>query len=216
MQPIAVIPMKSLDRAKSRLAPHLSEGQRRRLATALLRVVIRAVREASVEALVLGADDSSRDMSLEEGAVWRKEAGMNFNESVRLAFEDAWGAGKLPLFLPSDLPLLQPDDVSTLIAQAQPETGGRKKRDPQIVLTPARSGGGTNAILIDQRLSFRPQLGRNSFQHHLAEARRLRLLPTIHSSPGLSRDLDTWEDLKEFETQDSDFLDRLIHNQPDA
>ena len=99
--------MKPLAQAKSRLAPYLKGVQRRRLVTAMLRHVIRAAREASAEVWVLGADVSARNVALEEGAGWRQEAGSDINESLRLVFDEAWAAGKSPLFLPGDLPFLR-------------------------------------------------------------------------------------------------------------
>ena len=199
--------MKPLSQAKSRLAPYLKDAQRRRLVTAMLRHVIRAAREASAEVWVLGADVSARNVALEEGAGWRQEAGSDINESLRLVFDEAWAAGKSPLFLPGDLPFLRSDELKALIARAGSSVG--EDADPRIVLSPANKGGGTNAILIPQPLAFRLHLGPDSLSRHVSEARRLGLEPTVYASPGLARDLDTWEDLQEYETQEPGLLARL-------
>ena len=199
--------MKPLAQAKSRLAPFLKDVQRRRLVTAMLRHVIRAAREASAEVWVLGADVSVQNVALEEGAGWREEAGSDINESLRLVFDEAWAAGKSPLFLPGDLPFLQTDELKALIARAG--SGDNTDSVPSIVLSPANKGGGTNAILIPQPLAFRLQLGPDSLSRHVSEARRLGLEPAVYASPGLARDLDTWEDLQEYETQEPGLLARL-------
>ena len=206
---MSIIPVKPLAQAKSRLAPYLKDIQRRTLVTAMLRRVIRAAREASAEVWVLGADASSRRAACEEAVGWRQEAGSNINETLRLVFEEAWAAGKSPLFLPGDLPFLHSDELEDLIAQAGPDTGDDVDAHPIIVLSPANKGGGTNAILIPQPLPFRLQLGPDSLSLHVAEARRLGLEPHVYASPGLARDLDTWEDLHEYETQEPGFLVRL-------
>ena len=204
---MSVIPVKPLSQAKSRLAPYLKDAQRRRLVTAMLRHVIRAARKASAEVWVLGADVSVRNVALEEGAGWREEAGSDINESLRLVFDEAWAAGKSPLFLPGDLPFLRSHELEELITRANSNVG--ENSVPSIVLSPANKGGGTNAILIPQPLAFRLQLGPDSLSRHVSEARRLGLEPTVYASPGLARDLDTWEDLQEYETQEPGLLARL-------
>ena len=209
MEVVSVIPVKPLAQAKSRLAPFLKDVQRRRLVTAMLRHVIRAAREASAEVWVLGADVSIRNVALEEGAGWREEAGSDINESLRLVFDEAWAAGKSPLFLPGDLPFLRSDELKALITRARADSSIGEDADPRIVLSPANKGGGTNAILIPQPLAFRLQLGPDSLSRHVSEARRLGLEPTVYASPGLARDLDTWEDLQEYETQEPGLLARL-------
>ena len=175
----------------------------------MLRRVIRAAREASAEVWVLGADISARNVALEEGAGWREEAGSDINESLRLVFEEAWAAGKSPLFLPGDLPFLHSDELKALIARAWTDSSIGEDSVPNIVLSPANKGGGTNAILIPQPLPFRLQLGPDSLSRHVSEARRLGLEPSVYASPGLARDLDTWEDLQEYEAHEPGFLARL-------
>ena len=212
MEVVSVIPVKPLAQAKSRLAPFLKDAQRRRLVTAMLRRVIRAAREASAGVWVLGADVSVRNVALDEGAGWREEAGSDINESLRLVFDEAWAAGKSPLFLPGDLPFLQTDELEALIARARADSNiGADAEDsvPSIVLSPANKGGGTNAILIPQPLPFQLQLGPDSLSRHVSEAQRLGLEPAVYASPGLARDLDTWEDLQEYETQEPGLLAHL-------
>ena len=211
MEVVSVIPVKPLAQAKSRLAPFLKDAQRRRLVTAMLRRVIRAAREASAEVWVLGADVSVRNVALKEGANWRGEAGSDINESLRLVFDEAWAAGKSPLFLPGDLPFLQTDELKALIARAG--SGDNTDSVPSIVLSPANKGGGTNAILIPQPLPFQLQLGPDSLSRHVSEAQRLGLEPAVYASPGLARDLDTWEDLQEYETQEPGLLARLTREE---
>ncbi len=213
MQVVSVIPVKPLGQAKSRLAPYLEDAQRRRLVTAMLRRVIVAAQEAGTEVWVLGADDSAHEIAQEAGAGWRREAGGNINESLQLVFDEAWSIGTAPLFLPGDLTFLQAGELTGLTSIIAPsplvEAVLEPRDDSKIVLAPARKGGGTNAILIPRRISFRLQLGPDSLSRHIAEARRLGLEPSIFDSPGLARDLDTWKDLQEYEAQEPGFLARL-------
>ena len=208
MDIVTVIPVKPLDRAKSRLAPFLEDAKRRRLVTAMLRRVIRAARKATAEVWILGGDDSTHAVAEKEGAAWRLEAGANVNESLRLVFNEVWDAGKSPLFLPGDLPFIQSEDLTELIVTADSVADA----GAQITLSPARSGG-TNAILIPRRLPFRLQLGSDSFSRHVEVARRLGLEPMVYAADGLARDLDTWEDLQEYEAQQPGFLARLTRDE---
>lgn len=209
MEVVAVIPVKALTEAKSRLEPFLTDTQRRRLVTAMLRRVIRAAQRAGAKVWVLGADDSTRGLASEEGVEWRQEGKKDINESLRIVFEEAWDAGKSPLFLPCDLPFLQHEDLAGLTSAAVRKLSVRA----EIILSPARNGGGTNAILIPHRMPFRFRLGPDSFSHHVEEARSLRLEPLVHNSDGLARDLDTWDDLQEYEALHPGFLAHLTRGE---
>ena len=209
MEVVAIIPVKALTEAKSRLEPFLTDTQRSRLVRAMLRRVIGASREAGAEVWVLGADESTRGLASEEGIEWRREGEKDINESLRLVFEETWDAGKSPLFLPGDLPFLQPEDLAGLTSAAVPKPPVRA----EIVLSPARNGGGTNAVLIPHRLPFRFRLGPDSFERHMEEARRLGLEPLVHNSNGLARDLDTWEDLQEYEALHPGFLAHMTRGE---
>ena len=204
MELVAIIPIKALTEAKSRLELFLADVQRRRLVRTMLRRVIRAAQGVDAEVWVLGADDSTRNVALKEGVEWRLEGKKDINESLRMVFEEAWDAGKSPFFLPGDLPFLQPEDLAGLIARA--DSSASEETGPVVVLSPARNGGGTNAVLIPHRLTFRFRLGPDSLSRHVEEARRLGVKPLVHNSDGLARDLDTWEDLQEYETLHPGFL----------
>lgn len=208
---ITVIPMKSLSKAKSRLIPYLERNRRERLVLNMLRQVIGAAIGLTEQVRVIGFDPTIQDVATNEGAAWYPEEGTDVNESLRLAFQQIWKVGKTPLFLPGDLPFIQREDVEELIATAPRGKNG--------VLSPARAHGGTNAILIPQPSAFRPQLGPGSFHRHLEQATSLGLKVAIHFSPGLALDLDTWEDLQEYQSMEPKILDRLrsganVHGSP--
>lgn len=217
MKVVAIIPVKALSDAKSRLKPFLTDTQRRRLVKSMLRRVIRAAQKTGAEVWVLGADDSTRKLAQEEGVVWRQETGKNINESLRLVFDEVWDAGKSPLFLPGDLPFLQSEDVLELMSTStsNPLVGaGRETSDrTDVILSPANSGGGTNAILITRQIPFQFQLGPDSFSRHLEETRKLGLEPVVHNCDGLARDLDTRQDLQEYETLHPGFLADLTRGE---
>ena len=193
--------MKSLSEAKSRLIPHLEQRPRERLVLNMLRQVIKAAIGPTERVWVIGSDPVVEGLARDEGAMWRPEEGTDVNESLRIAFQQIWKEEKAPLYLPGDLPFLQQGDVGELIASAPHRKNG--------VLSPARAHGGTNAILLPQPSAFRPLLGPGSFHRHLDQATSLGLRIAIHFSPGLALDLDTWEDLQEYQVIEPGFLDRL-------
>jgi 2-phospho-L-lactate guanylyltransferase len=200
---IAVIPVKSLDRAKSRLAPHLDPLARRRLVLNMLRQVVKAATSALAGAWVVSLDPLVEEVALNLGARWLPDEGSNVNESTRMAFRRLWAKGAAPLYLPSDLPFLKPADLVPL-AQAASSA-----------ISPSQNSGGTNALLLPQASSFRMLLGPGSFHRHLDQAKEMGLDMTIHRSSGLALDLDTWEDVQAYEEMDPGFLDRLTKGEPD-
>ena len=199
---ISVVPMKPLSSAKSRLAPYLDDVDRQRLALNMLRHVIQAAGAASGEVWVLGSDPLVEELAVAEGARWRRERGSNVNESLRLSFEDVWGRGAAALFLPGDLPALRGEDVLGLARLA--------RTSQSVALVPARGSGGTNAILLAGASGFQPLLGPDSFRKHLAQAEVLGLKPAIYFSPGLSLDLDTWDDVEVCKAMAPGLFKRLL------
>ena len=66
---------------------------------------------------------------------------------------------------------------------------------PVVVLTPSRSGLGTNGVLLAPPSAMRLRFGEPSFDGHVVAARALRLDVRIVRLPGLGLDVDAPEDL---------------------
>jgi 2-phospho-L-lactate guanylyltransferase len=198
---ITVIPMKPLSDAKSRLAAILESAQRIALVENLLRRVLRVVKGASVSDIwVVGGDPRVCRLALEWGVTWLEE-GSGLNQTLRWAFRNAFGLGKAALYLPGDLPFLETGDVHGMVAAS----GSLR----EIVLAPARQGGGTNGILAPQGTPLRPSLGPGSFKRHLCQARSQGLSAVIYESPGLGYDLDTVDDVEACERVEPGLLAKL-------
>ena len=209
---IAVVPMKPLSQAKSRLSEGLTPTQRMALGRNLLRRVLRAIvdpvpglsEESAMEGVwVVGGDADISRVAAEEGATWYDDQGADINEALWWSFQRATAAGKAALYLPGDLPLLKPRDIYSMVGAS-----GNLKN---VTLAPARQGGGTNGILVvpDLPQPFRPLLGPDSFKRHLSQATSLGLSVAIYYSPGLGFDLDTNEDLRAYEYMEPGFLERV-------
>ena len=199
---VAIVPMKPLRLAKSRLAAELTKRQRAVLTRNLMRRVLRAIKgSAAVQRAgslvdsvwVVGGDADICQIAKEEGAAWYEEIGSDINETLGQCFERAFEAGKAAIFMPGDLPFLKPADIDGMVGAS-----GNLKN---LILAPARQGKGTNGILVPPELcrQFRPMLGPESFTRHLSQAASLGLPVAIYYSQGLGFDLDTLEDLKAYE-----------------
>ncbi|NMB59475.1 MAG: 2-phospho-L-lactate guanylyltransferase [Chloroflexi bacterium] len=95
------------------------------------------------------------------------------------------------LILPSDLPLLTPDDLEEMIRQAN--------EPPVVVIAPDRRREGTNALLINPTGLIAYQFGEDSFNLHCAQAKKFNLNLKIVQTESLGLDLDFPEDLEFFQ-----------------
>jgi 2-phospho-L-lactate guanylyltransferase len=93
------------------------------------------------------------------------------------------------LVIPADLPLIKPHDIDTIISKG--------KTKPTVILSPSLNGG-TNILYRAPPQIIEPKFGKNSFQKHLEESRKINIEPKIYSTPRVSLDLDEIEDIKKF------------------
>ena len=210
---VAIVPMKPLDQAKTRLSSELTQSQRNAVVLNTFRRVLWAINglgpifgeDSAMDSVwVVGGDAEVSRVAKEEEAEWMEEEGSDINDALWTAFQRAFGAGKASLFLPGDLPFLKPKDVWGMVGAS-----GRLKN---VTLAPARQGGGTNGILVPAGLTkpFRPLLGPESFRRHLSQAATSGISISIYYSQGLAFDLDTSEDLKLYESLAPGLLKELI------
>jgi len=185
----ALVPVKALPDVKSRLVPYLSQSQRETLVLDMLHHVLHILLDSN---LLEQVSVVSPDMRvLEHAEAWGAHA---FSEEIpghnaalyaaALKMREE-GASAL-LTISADLPLLQPSDIRTLIAQSVRY---------QVVLAPARDGTGTNAILTRPPLALPYLFGPDSLQRYMEEARQRKLSVSLYNSIGLALDIDTIDDL---------------------
>ena len=184
---VAVVPMKPLNRSKTRLASVLSEQQRADLSLSMFSRVITEANAALGVVWVVGGDDTVRDTAERLGALWREDPGSDLNDSLSIAFDEACKKGLSPIYLPADLPFVTAADIHRIV-----QASGNGKT---LTLSPAQQDGGTNAMLIPQCLSFPPLLGKDSFSLHKRQATSRGIPYAVCLSEGLGLDLDTPDDL---------------------
>jgi 2-phospho-L-lactate/phosphoenolpyruvate guanylyltransferase len=192
---IAIVPVKALTEAKSRLASVLAPQSRRRLVLEMLDDVLLAVLATSAisRTIVVTSDPDVAEAARRRSAeVVHEPDSLGLNAAIRLGLHDSQcKADSRCLILPADVPLVTREEISEVLRR---EPDG--KLGPRVVLAPSHDGGGTNALLLTDHDLMGPSFGVNSFQRHLDLAHALRLEPRVVRLPGLGFDVDTPQDLR--------------------
>jgi 2-phospho-L-lactate guanylyltransferase len=188
----AIVPVKPLRRAKSRLAGVLSDEERATLSQDLLLHTLKVLKDIpEIErTLVVSRDSRALALARAEGARTLTERGTpELNNALMRATMVAkeYGAAGV-LVLPADLPLLTTEDVLDLL-----EAG---KEPPVVVLVPDRHGEGTNGLFVCPAGLIEYDFGANSFQKHKELAAGKGAHVEVRSLPSLGLDLDLPEDLQ--------------------
>lgn len=182
---VAVVPVKRLALAKSRLQPSMSPEERIALVRALLAQTITVLRASgNIGEVVLVTEEVS--LGPEFGVTVRPDVG-ELNLSLRGATEWAEARGRTgALVLPADLPLLRPCDVDALIAH--------RSAPPQVILAPTRDGG-TGALLLTPPTVIQPHFGPHSYTAHIAAAKEVGARVDVVEREAFRHDLDQARDL---------------------
>jgi len=189
----AIVPVKPLRRGKSRLAGTLSEDERAELNRILLQHTIQTLGELKEieQVLVVSRDSSALALARDLGArtVQEDDGAPNLNTALKRATVVAQVyASRGVLIVPADLPLLNHDDVTTLLARAV--------NPPVVVIAPDRHQKGTNALLISPSNIIEYDFGEGSFERHCERTRKAGARLEIVNLPSLELDLDLPEDLE--------------------
>jgi 2-phospho-L-lactate guanylyltransferase len=198
---VAVVPVRGLERAKTRLGEALDPEERRALVEALLRRTIRAaITTPGIRAVaVVSPDPETLAVAAAAGAVTLPQGGGGLNEG--LAEGRAWarelGATAL-LVVPADLPAIGPGELGLVLAAAHGRlAASRAAGNPAatlVVLVPDRAGEGTNLLLLAPPGAIPFQFGPGSRAAHGAAAARTGAAYLELEGP-LGLDLDTPDDL---------------------
>lgn len=180
----ALVPIKTLAEAKSRLAPLLSPDERATLALAMLADVLMALRATAAIARVsvVGGDTRALAVAHDYGANIIADDG-ELNAALARATATRFSEGARPLIVFADLPLATPAEFAQFVAHGQ---------NTDVVLASATDGG-TNALLAAPGLPL--LFGSNSLTRHVHAAEHLAMRTTVVDLPGLSRDIDQPADL---------------------
>jgi 2-phospho-L-lactate guanylyltransferase len=183
MSTIAVLPVKSFGRAKSRTG--LDAEHRASLAESMAGDVLRALADVRALAEVYVVTREPRVAALADVVIPDPdEAG--HSAAALLGIEAAVDAGaKRVLLVPGDCPLMDPTEVEALLDFA----------GPGVTIVPDRHGTGTNALVLEPPHVMAPSFGPGSFARHAALARAAGAAVRVRHVPSLAFDVDTPEDV---------------------
>ncbi len=190
----AIIPVKPLKNAKSRLAPVLSPDQRFELAQAMFRHVLSVTTTIQhvTGVLVISRDTKALAIAREMGAKTLQEGSIsNLNPALLRAtmVVSSWRADAV-LVLPADLPFINAEDIRAMIQRAA---------DRSVVIATDRGRDGTNALLVRPPGAIEYEYGSRSFERHIELARAAGLRVSVYQSDRLALDIDMPEDLQDYQ-----------------
>jgi 2-phospho-L-lactate/phosphoenolpyruvate guanylyltransferase len=184
---VIAVPVKSLDRAKRRLSPILSQLERASLTLAMLEDVLDAAVAASAwETWVVSPDEAVLEVAARRGVRPMAEEKPPLSSAVRQAEQEALGAGADALaVLLADLPMVTAGALTEALRTIGP-----------VVLAPSADDDGTNLLLRRPPRAVPARFGRGSYRKHL-DAAAARGLPVAEvDRPELAFDLDTPHDIE--------------------
>ena len=188
----AVLPVKPLDEAKSRLDSVLSGKERHDLARTLLLHSLETLKacDAIDHILVVSADPEALVLADQHGIETLPETRTGLNQALVQARRHAMDHGAQTLLvLASDLPLVATTDIDAIFAAG----------DASVVIAPDRRRQGTNALLLQPPDAIAFAFGEGSFERHVDLALAAGAIAFEMSLPGLAFDLDLsedWHDLR--------------------
>jgi 2-phospho-L-lactate guanylyltransferase len=221
----ALVPVKSLVQAKSRLAPHLSAHQRATLVLDMLQHVIHTLCDSEVfeQVYVVSADAQVLELASHWGAEALRETQTGHNPALQAAAltimeRASWRAGLYETWFTLSqaagrstqpeartLQTLRTEALLTISADLPLITPEDIRQLAylaecyEVVLASSSDGTGTNALLLRPPLALPYLFGVNSLPAYVQEARRRNLSVTLCRNPRLGFDVDTSIDVHQLE-----------------
>ncbi|HEX7736745.1 MAG TPA: NTP transferase domain-containing protein [Ktedonobacteraceae bacterium] len=221
----ALVPVKSLALAKSRLASHLSQHQRETLVLDMLQHVVHTLCESEVfeQVYVVSADAHVLELALHWGAEALRETQPGHNPALQAAAltimeRAAWRDGlyvpwltlsqradfqQMPaepaLHMLRDEALLTISADLPLINPADILDMARQAERYQVVLASSEDGTGTNALLVRPPLALPYLFGVNSLPTYLHAASTRQMSSMLYRNAHLAFDVDTPADFQQLE-----------------
>lgn len=190
----AVVPVKSFNSAKSRLASVLQPEERKQLSFTMLADVLSALQASSrlTGTIVVTSDEEVAGAATAAGArVFRESTSRGPAKAVTTAAQWLAARGCQGIVgIMSDLPAVSKTEIDRLLA-----SHGDLRA---VTLAPSRDGMGTNAVVCSPPGIIDLSFGAGSLASHLLSTKRCGIQPNIVNLPGLGLDLDQPEDLLVF------------------
>lgn len=200
----AIIPVRGLERAKSRLGGPLDAEERRDLVSRLLHRAIAAATSSPLVAgtIVVSSDPAALELARASGAIPVADEERGLNPALELARAEALARGATAVVvLPGDLPWLERETLDAVLgaagdlSRAEVSSGTVSSGAASLVaLVPDRHGMGTNVLILAPPDAIGFAFGPGSRAEHAAQAATAGATYLELGGP-LDVDLDTAEDL---------------------
>lgn len=183
----AIVPVKRLSQAKERLAPVLSRNERVKLAHTMLHEVLTTLCASELAGIMVVTSDPmvANLASLFGARVVHDGMEAGINAAVQQGLE-ALDSTAAALIVPADVPFATASDLRAIVDELQ--------RYP-VILAPALSDGGTNALAMRAPDMIVPKFGEDSYLRHQMQSRSKGFACGVVSSDGIGRDIDRPQDL---------------------
>ena len=194
----ALVPIRGLETAKTRLGEGLDAEERVELVTDLLTRTLAATRDASriSGTVVVTMDPAAAGLARDHNAIGLVERAPGLNEAIVAARSVAVARGATAVVvLPADLPAITPLAVDSLVEAAALATSGPGAAGRGgVAIVPDRAKAGTNALLVSPPALIEPAFGPGSYAMHRDAAEDAGAVVVEVDGP-LSLDVDTTDDL---------------------
>lgn len=194
----AIIPVKSLVRAKSRLARALKAPTRAALVRSIfsrtLDVIAQVPRIDGV--IVVSRDLTILELARQRNAITLMESDSGLNPALTQAAH--WAQAhhvRSAIIIPVDLPLITSADLNAVLDRAEEERC--------LVIAPDRHEDGTNVLLVRPPEAIHFAYGTSSFNVHRALAIERGLSVHEYRSPTTAFDIDLPDDLEAYRLLDA-------------
>lgn len=191
----ALVPLRGLEDAKTRLGAELDPEERLELVVTMATRTLAATRDAPGIAgtVLVTADPAAAELAVSFGARTIVQRLPGLNAALREARASAVGLGATAvLILPIDLPAVTPEAIEAVLEAGRAAVAGPAR--PVVVAVPDRHGSGTNALLVAPPAAIEPAFGEGSYAAHAAAAAAAGATFVRHAGP-LTLDVDTGADL---------------------
>jgi 2-phospho-L-lactate/phosphoenolpyruvate guanylyltransferase len=190
----AVIPVKNLHYAKSRLSTILTLQQREKLVLFLFNITIRTLKKSQFisEIVVVSSDKTIERFSFKNGLKVIKDFDSGVNNAVILAdhycIDNDIDAN---IIIPQDLPFISVKEIDYIcnISEKYPKC---------VIICPSKRFDGTNILFRKPPTVITTFYDNNSYFNHLKEAQKFNIPIELLNFDNLMFDIDTKEDLFEF------------------
>ncbi|AGL20439.1 2-phospho-L-lactate guanylyltransferase CofC [Actinoplanes sp. N902-109] len=179
----AVVPVKKLSAAKSRLRGAVADARHEELALAMMSDTVTSIGACDQVSDVIVVTDDHRAAAVVRalGAYVVADPGGGLNAAMRFGADQVAGPGRRRVVLTGDLPALRPAELGAALLAAGP---GR-------AFVADAAGSGTVLLSCGTGTALDPHFGPGSAAAHAASGAR----PLTGDWPGLRQDVDTPADL---------------------